>query len=321
MKRPFLRMYLLAVLSISIIATSIAASDNLVVHFLNVGQGDSTLIQLAGKSALVDGGDSYAGSKVSSYLKANGVTKIDLIVATHSHPDHIGGLLTVLNNFEVKRALDSGEARTPKAYETYLNLINKKNIVHSIAQAGQTIDFDSAVKIEVLSPPPTPFDNTDDNSVILKVIYGNVSFLLMGDAGLGAENRLLNSSYDLKSDVLKVANHGSEQGTSSDFISRVNPSIAVIEVGPYNIYGYPSPKTIDALNLAGSKIYRTDSDGDIVVTTDGVTYSVATQKTLEHAVTAVRSIEHTSKSNDTLRAATSNEFQDFSVPNLPNAWR
>ncbi len=308
-------------LSILIIATSATASDNLIVHFLNVGQGDSTLIQFAGKNALIDGGDSYAGSKVSSYLKANGATKIDLIVATHSHPDHIGGLLTVLDNFEVKHALDSGKAHTSKTYETYLNLINKKNIVHSIAQAGQTIDFDSAVKIEVLSPPKTPFGNIDDNSVILKVTYGNVSFLLMGDAGLIPENRLLNSSYNLKSDVLKVANHGSEKGTSSDFLSRVNPSIAIIEVGPYNIYGYPSPKSLGTLKAIGSKIYRTDSDGDIVVTTDGRAYSVATQKTLEHAATAARSIEHTSKSNNTLRAETSNEFQDFSVPNLPNAWK
>ncbi|MFB3765211.1 MAG: ComEC/Rec2 family competence protein [Methanotrichaceae archaeon] len=320
MKESCLRVYLLTLLSIIIITATVAASDNLVVHFLNVGQGDSILIQFAGKNALIDGGDSYSGSKVSSYLKSNGVKKIDLIIATHSHPDHVGGLQTILNTFEVGQAIDGGEAPASKIYDAYLDLIAKKKIVHNIAEAGQMIDFDSAVKIEVLSPI-AHFDNPDDNSVILRVTYGNISFLFMGDAGFGPEKRLLNSSFNLKSDILKVGNHGSDKSTSSEFLSKVKPRVAIIEVGKYNVYGYPSQKTLSALQSVGSKIYRTDSDGDIVVTTDGMAYSVATQKTSENAGPNTKSIEHISKSSSTLKAATSNEFQDFSVPNLPNAWR
>lgn len=320
MKESCLKIYILTVLSILIFVTSVEASDNLVVHFLNVGQGDSIFIQFAGKNALIDGGESYAGSTVSSYLKANGVKKIDLLVATNSNSDHIGGLQKVLNNFEVMQAIDGGEAHTSRVYDAYTDQINKKKIVHSIAQAGQLIDFDSGVKIEVLSPT-THFDNINDNSVVLRVTYGNISFLLMGDAGFGPENSLLNSSYHLKSDVLKVANHGSDRATSSEFLSKVKPSVAIIEVGMYNVYGYPSQKTLGALQSVGSRIYRTDLDGDIVVTTDGVTVSVATQKTSVDAGPNVQSVEHISKSNSTLKAATSSEFQDFSVPNLPNAWK
>lgn len=311
--------YILILVSISIFTASAAASDNLVVHFLNVGQGDSILIQFAGKNALIDGGDSNAGSKISSYLRANGVIRIDLLIATHSHPDHIGGLKTILNNFDVAHAADGGSANTSKIFGEYIDLVNKKKIKRSIVLAGQTLDFDDAIKIEVLSPK-TNSGNLDDNSVVLRIMHGNISFLLMGDAGLGIEDSLNNLS-SLRSDILKVANHGSDLATGSGFISKVRPNTAIIEVGMYNIYGYPSQKTLDVLQSVGSKIYRTDLDGDIVVATNGESYSVATQKISGKAGPTAESIEHVSKSSETLKAETSPDFQDFSVPNLPNAWR
>lgn len=325
MKELCLKIFILILISISTVSVSIftasaATCDDLIVHFLNVGQGDSILIQFAGKNALVDGGDSYAGSKVSSYLKANGIKKIDLLALTHSHPDHIGGLKAILNNFEVTRAIDGGEANVSRAYDSYVDLINKKKIKHDIVNAGQPIDFDSSIKIEVLSPK-MHYEKIDDDSLVLRVTYGNISFLLMGDAGLDVENSLLNSNISLKSDILKVANHGSDNATSIDFISNVRPEAAIIEVGKYNVYGYPSQKTLSALQSAGSKVYRTDLDGDIVVTTDGKSYSLTTQKKSGNSGPDTRSIEHISKSGDTLKAETSPDFQDFSVPSLPNAWR
>lgn len=325
MKELCLKIFIFTLLSISILSISIftasaASSDSLVVHFLNVGQGDSILIQFAGKNALIDGGDSYAGSKVSSYLKANGVKKLDLLLATHSHPDHIGGLKTILNNFEVMRAVDGGDANASKAYDTYADQINKKKVEHDIVRAGQSIDFDNAIKIEVLSPT-IHYENLDDNSLALRMTYENISFLLMGDAGVEVENSLLNSNINLKSDILKVANHGGDKATRSDFITRVGPRASIIEVGMYNVYGYPSQKTLSALQSAGSKIYRTDLDGDVIVTTDGKSYSITTQKISGNAGPNAKSIEHISKSGDTLKAETSPDFQDFSVPNLPNAWR
>jgi competence protein ComEC len=247
------------------------------VHFIDVGQGDSMLIKAGNQSMLIDGGPTTEGQTVTSYLKSQGVQTIDILVSTHPHEDHIGGLLTVLNEFPVKQVIDSGQVHTTQTYENYLMLIDQKDIPYSVGERGQAINLSSNVKIEILSPPSSMYESDlNQNSIVLRVTYGNVKFLFMGDAGFTAEDGLMSSGYDLKSDVLKVAHHGSKYSTSAAFLSQVRPAISVIEVGQ-NAYGHPAPETLALLQDAGTKIYRTDINGNITVTTDGTVYTVTTQ--------------------------------------------
>jgi competence protein ComEC len=276
--KRILQVALLAVLLVAVSAATVSASENLSVHFLDVGQGDSILLQFNNKNVLIDAGTQDMGQRVESYLRDHGVSSLDLVVATHPHEDHIGGLLKVLTDFSVKQVLDSGQVHTTQTYENFLTLVDQKNIPFAVAERGQTIDLDPAIKIEVLSPPATLFaKDLNQNSVVLKVTYNKVSFLLAGDAGFQAEDSMA-AGYDLKSTVLKVGHHGSSSSTGTSFLSEVRPEVAVIEVGAGNDYGHPTSKTLSALQNTGTKVYRTDLDGNIVITTDGQTYSVSTGK-------------------------------------------
>ena len=274
-----LKATLLTILIAALFSAAATASNNLTVHFLDVGQGDSELIQFNNKNVLIDGGEQDMGPRVESYLRNHGVSSLDIMVATHPHSDHVGGLIAVLNDIPVKQVLDIGQAHPSPLYETFLTLINQKNIPYKNPQQGQTIDLDPNLKIEVLNPPATQFtDDLNQNSIVLKVVFNKVSFLLTGDAGFEAENSILAYGYDLKSDILKVGHHGSSSASSPTFLSKVRPAISVIEVGAGNDYGHPAQTTLDALQQIGSKICRTDLNGNIIITTDGVTYSVTTQR-------------------------------------------
>lgn len=274
-----LRIIPLFFLIAAIFSATVTANNNLIVHFIDVGQGDSELIQFNNTNILIDGGEEDMGARVEAYLKDHDVSSLDIVVATHPHSDHVGGLITILNDFPVKRVLDSGQTQTTPTYETFLNLVDQKNIPYKTPKKGQTIDFDPDLKIEVLNPPSNPFtDDLNQDSIVLKVTYNKVSFLLMGDAGFEAENSIFAAGYDLKSDVLKVAHHGSSSASSQTFLNKVKPAISIIEVGAGNDYGHPTQETLNALQKIGSKIYRTDLDGNIVITTDGQTYSVVTEK-------------------------------------------
>lgn len=262
---------LLAALIIAVSTSTVLASGNLTVYFWDVGQGDSELIQFHDRNVLIDASTEDMGPRVECYLQGIGVSSLDLLIATHPHSDHIGGLLTVLNAFPIRQILDSGQEHTSQTFENYLNLIDRKNIPFEVAKRGQTIDLDPALDIGVLSPPATHFadDALNQNSIVLKVTYENVSFLFMGDAGNDAETSLLSSGYNLDADILKVGHHGSSSASSAEFLKAVSPSISVIEVGEGNEYGHPTQKTLTALQTSGSAIYRTDRDGSIKVTTDG----------------------------------------------------
>ena len=252
--------------------------ENLTVHFLDVGQGDSVLLEYNGKAMLVDAGERNQGSGVSAYLHEHDISSIAYVVATHPHSDHIGGMDEVLSSFQVEHFIDSGFPHTSKTYENMLTTIDEKNIPFEVAEKGKEIEFDPAVDVEVLNPGPEYSDDLNENSVVLKVSYGEVSFLLMGDAGLETEENLMNAGYDLDSDILKVGHHASRSGSGKAFISAVSPEISVIEVGADNEYGHPHPEIFERLQKV-SRVYRTDLDGSIVVTTDGSAYAVTAQKT------------------------------------------
>lgn len=263
---------------------NISAGYNLTVHYLDVGQGDSELIQFAGKNILIDAGESDMGSRVISYLQGHNVTSLDLAVATHPHSDHIGGLAAVLKAFPVKHTIDSGQTYSSQTYENLLNIIDKKNINYTVVRRGQKINLDPRLQITVLNPPAEPVDdNINDNSVVLRLTYGNISFLFMGDAETTGEKSLLSSGLEIHADILKAGHHGSSTSSSPEFLSAVDPDVKIIEVGAGNDYHHPSQKTLNALMHTGehiekSAIYRTDIDGNIDITTDGTSYFVATEK-------------------------------------------
>lgn len=253
-------------------------AGNLTAWFLDVGQGDSILIQFRDKNILIDGGEMDMGTRVASYLRDRGVSRIDLLVATHPHSDHIGGLLEVLDEFQVARVLDSGQPHTSRTYENFLTRIDKKNIPYQVAQAGQKIDLHNDIDIEVLSPPVSGLgDDLNQNSVVLRIVYGRVAFLLMGDAGTAAENAIISSGHELKSDVLKVGHHGSRSATGKSFLKRAEPRVSIISAGLNNSYGHPAEETLKRLRQSGSLVYRTDLQGTVEVTTNGMAIYVSTQ--------------------------------------------
>lgn len=252
---------------------------HLAVHFIDVGQGDSILVQApSGKTMLVDGGPVDASGRLVAYLKAQKVSRIDVLVATHPHADHIGGLIEVLRTFVVGLVVDSGKVHTTATYERFLTLIDQKNIRFRLGRAGDSIDLGPGLDVRILHPSEPLPENMNDCSVVIRLQYGKVGFLFTGDAEREAENAILRSGADLHATVLKVAHHGSRTSSSPWFLKAVEPAVAVILVGAGNSYGHPHRVTL--LNLAGyvDRVYRTDVDGDVVVITDGTTFRVDTAR-------------------------------------------
>ncbi|MEK4403412.1 MBL fold metallo-hydrolase [Sporosarcina sp. FSL K6-6792] len=276
MTKKYLSIIMAFILAISLLPASIAtaAPTELKVHFIDVGQGDSILIQAPnGKNMLVDGGTKAAGAKVVSFLKAKGVKRLDYVVATHPDADHIGGLIPVINAFPVTNFIDSGNVHTSQTYFEMLELIDKKNIKFTIAKELDKLALDPNVIIRVLHADENATDS-NDASIVLKATYNKVSFLLMGDADTAIEDQI-RSKYDVKATVLKNGHHGSDTSSSAAFISNVNPSIAILSYGKNNSYGHPNLSVESRLQKVGAKVYKTPLDCNITVTTNGVKNSVA----------------------------------------------
>jgi beta-lactamase superfamily II metal-dependent hydrolase len=288
---------------------------NVSVYFLDVGQGDATLFVADGKTILIDAGEMEMGDRIVSDLKRLGVTRIDLLVATHPHSDHIGGMQKVLAAFPVGQVLDAGLPHPSPLYEHFLETIDRNNIPYRVAEQGQTIEIDPALQISVLSPPAQRFgDDPNTNSVVLRISCGMVDFLMTGDLVGEGEDALVRSSYPLDAEVLKVAHHGSSSSTSPAFLTRVRPEMAVISVGEDNPYGHPHGETMDLLKNRGVSVYRTDYDGTIVVRTDGMSYSVKTE-------TNDRNLWTVPVANGTGRTLPVFTIPSFSIPEpvpLPN---
>jgi competence protein ComEC len=248
-------------------------------YFLDVGQGDSSVILFKDKVILIDAGEVDQGDRVVSDLHKLGVTRIDLLVATHPHSDHIGGMLMVLAKFPVEKVLDSGLPSTSILYEHFLETVNEKEISYVVAEQGQTIDLDPSLRIVVLSPPKERIgDDLNTNSIVLRISYGTVSLLYTGDATTAAEDAMEKTGYPLNAQVLKVGHHGSSDASSAAFLNRVDPEVVVISLGENNEYGHPHKETLERLKVAGPRVLRTDRNGTILVESNGATYSVVTEK-------------------------------------------
>ena len=254
-------------------APATQSGKEMLVHFIDVGQGDAILIQSPnGKTMLSDGGVKGEGPNVVSYLREQGVERLDYVVATHPDADHIGGLLAVLNSISIKHFMDSGKMHTSQTYEEMISLIAEKNIPYIVPKTGEKVKLDDALDVAVLHADEDAADN-NEASIVLKVVYNNVSFLLTGDAGIDVEKEMM-SSQDVKATVLKAGHHGSNTSSSPAFIEAVDPEVAVLSYGQDNKYGHPHFEVVKSLQQAGSKIYGTAESGHIVIATDGKKYSV-----------------------------------------------
>lgn len=290
-----------------------ASGGELQIHVLDVGQGDAILIiSPTGKAVLVDAGDTGKGQSVRDALSRYNVQQLDYFIATHAHPDHIGGASEVLKSTKILNVIDSGipppnytedetqsngtktakgakvvklkkpvsnaQLPTTRAYADFLDSVKQSGAQYVKAEAGQRYDLGGGVLLSVLAPIPPAFtreqmraggNEPNANSIVAELIYGDFSMLLAGDAEAQTEDRLNNKGVSVAARILKVAHHGSKYATSDDFLKRVKPEAAIISDGEFNRYGHPSPDVLTRLQAAQVKVYRTDLQGEITITSKG----------------------------------------------------
>lgn len=251
------------------------------VHVLDVGLGDSVLVVApSGKTVLVDAGPTAAGKKVVEALKRLGVGQLDYFVATHAHADHVGGAVEVFKALNVGRVYYSGfPIKGTREYDDFLKAVQQKNVpLERAAPDTPAIDLGDGVLLRVLAPIGPFFEAKDlanggnepnANSVVMRLDYGNFSMLLAADAEEQTERRMIEKSTDFAAKVLKVSHHGSKYATSADFLKRGGFKAAIISTGADNRYGLPAQETLDRMKATGLRLYRTDAQGEITVTTRG----------------------------------------------------
>lgn len=249
------------------------AEDKLVVDYIDVGQADSILLRNKDKTMLIDAGTNEQGKNVVSFLKEEGISKIDYLIGTHPHEDHIGGLDDVINNFDIGKIYMPKRQTTTKTFKDVLSAIKNKNLTITQPKKGEIIDLGQA-KCEFMTEPIIDDDNINLSSLTLRVEFGNNSFLFMGDAEKQNEKTITWP----KTDVLKVGHHGSDTSSSKEFLEQVNPKYSIIMVGEGNTYKLPKQPIIDRIEKIGSKIYRTDKNGNIKIISDGNNLEIETEK-------------------------------------------
>ncbi|MEG1482063.1 ComEC/Rec2 family competence protein [Clostridium sp.] len=268
----FLLIFAIFSLSACSTTTSTNPGSNMLVHYINVGQGDAELIQVNGLNMLIDAGPGSNEKDLISYLDKLKIKKLDYVIATHPHEDHIGNMDDVINTYEIGKFYAPKVEHTTKAFEKMVTALKKKDLkINVIKEGTDTIDLGENTKVSVFSPKANFNDKKDLNnySPIIKIQYGNNSFLFTGDAEKLEENYVLDKGYDVTADVLKLGHHGSTTSTSENFLKKVNPSIGIISCGIDNDYGHPHKETLKKLEKYKVKIYRTDKDGTITLSSDG----------------------------------------------------
>jgi competence protein ComEC len=250
-----------------------AVNPTVKLHFIDVDQGDSILIEDNGHFMLIDAGVEEEGAVVVKYLNDLGIEKLDYVIATHPHNDHIGGLDTVINAYKVGNVIMPDVSVDYKNYEELLEAIADHNIAITRPAVGDSYTLGSASFV-IISPNASDYESLNDYSVGIKLTYGSTSFILTGDAQAVSEAEMLQNGIDLSADVLKLSHHGSSTSSTIDFLDQVDPEYAVISVGTGNKYEHPHSATMRAINDRAIKLYRTDEQGSIVFTSDGKTISV-----------------------------------------------
>lgn len=248
----------------------IVDEEGLLVHFIDVGQGDSTLIEFPnGEIALIDGGPRSSSENLLNYLKASNIKKIDYLIATHPHEDHIGGLPEVIRNFEIDKVYMPERTANTNIFKELLETIKDKDKKIKIAKSGDILIDEDNIKFYFLAPVKNTYENTNDFSIVSKIEYGKTGIIIMGDAERVSEKDILSLKSNLKADVLRVGHHGSSTSSTEEFLEEVKAKDYVISLGKDNSYGHPHREVVESINKRNGNIYRTDEMGDILMSSDG----------------------------------------------------
>ena len=251
------------------------------VHFIDVGQADAALVICDGHYMLIDGGNAEDSDLVYSYLERHGAKNLDYMVASHAHEDHIGGLSGALNYAKVDNALCPVTEYSSKVFQDMVKYLGQQGKTLTVPAPGDKFELGSA-RVEILGPVQE-YDDTNDTSIVLRIDYGETSFLFTGDMETGAEKDLLESGANVRATVLKAGHHGSDTSTGYQFLREVSPQYTVISVGEGNSYGHPSDEVLSRFRDAGAEVYRTDMQGHVIAESDGKTVTFRTEKEADTA--------------------------------------
>lgn len=249
--------------------------EGLTAHFIDVGQGDATLLEFDGYTLLIDTGN-WNGEETVRYLKSQGIEQLDIVVGTHPDADHIGQLDQVIEQFEVQEVWMSGNPSPSSVFIRALEAIDAKEIDYYEPRAGETFDV-GPMEIEVLYPEEVT-GKANEESVSLKLTYGEIRFVFTGDAGVKEEQEMIDRGLDLDAEILQMGHHGSNTSTGTAFLKAVSPEVAIYSAGIDNSYGHPHAEVLAAVENAGAKVYGTDVHGTIRIETDGTSYRIATKQ-------------------------------------------
>lgn len=270
------------------VSSFISEDADLEIHFIDVGQGDCSLIKWNGRAMLIDSGEKEEADTVLDYLKKQKVTRLDYIIVTHPHSDHMGSMSEIISALSVGKVIAPrvSDEMTPtsKTYESFLLALRNKALKLTAAKPGTVYTFEDSSEdgkkppeFEILAPLDD-YDDLNNYSVVLRLTYGSTAYLFMGDAEKKSEKAILESGANVSADVLKVGHHGSSTSTGSGFLEEVSPDICIIQCGAGNTYGHPHKDTVEAIEKAGAKWYSNDRDGTIIVYSDGERLYIQTEK-------------------------------------------
>lgn len=277
--KQIVRWLISIVLMLMLVFTTSAVGEEsgFCIHFIDVGQADSAVIMCDGEVLMIDGGNTADSSLIYSYLtRTLGLEHIDYMIGTHAHEDHIGGLTGALNACTVGTVYSPVTDYDSEAFQDFKRYAEEQVGSMTIPNVGDTFNLGSAT-VQFLSPA-YQYTSTNDTSIVVKIVYGNTSFLFTGDAEWEPEHDMVESGYDLSATLLKVGHHGSDTSTAYVFLREIMPQYAVISVGGGNSYGHPTEDTLSRLRDAGATVYRTDLQGDIICYSDGNSLTFVMEK-------------------------------------------
>lgn len=250
--------------------SKVPKDSKLMISYMDVGQGDAAYIKVNGNDILIDAGPRSNSKELLEQLKAKNIDDFELVIATHPHEDHIGGMVDVFKEYEVKAFYSPKITHTTKTYENLVKAVKDEGLKTKELKGGMVIDLGEGAKFEVFTPQKSEYEELNDYSPIMKLSFGNTSYLFTGDAEkLAEEEALAKYKTSLDSDVIKFGHHGSSSSSSNAFIEAVSPKYGIISCAKDNKYGHPHRETLDIIKKYNIKTFRTDTDGEIILTSDG----------------------------------------------------